>query len=365
MKTERDAYIALNMMGKIGPIAVRSFVEVLGSARAIFEADREDLTRAERVGPGIAACVLSQRDGADPEAEVERAGKAGARIVTQVDAEYPRQLLEIHDPPLAMYVRGALEARDKHAIAVVGTRHPTTYGRECAERFAWQLCQAGFAVVSGLAQGIDTAAHRGALKAKGRTLAVLGGGLDSVYPEANLELAREIAERGAVLTEFPMGRQPDRTTFAIRNRIISGLSMGVLVVEAGRKSGALITADQALEQGRSVFAVPGRIDSYASQGTHELIRRGARLASCVDDILGEFEFLIPSGRPQRPESRPRPELTEEEQTLATLVEQEPRDVDSLIRGSGLTASRVGSLLIGLEMKRVIRMLPGRMVEKVR
>jgi DNA processing protein len=364
---EREAYIALNMMEKIGPVGVRALSEQLGSALAIFDADNAALTSARGIGPEAASAIIRQRDSVDWKGEIERAASLNARIITQIDEEYPKQLLEIHDPPIALYVQGSIESRDKHAIAVVGTRRPTHYGREAAAMLTGQLVRSGFVVISGLAQGIDTVAHETALKSNGRTLAVLGGGLDHLYPPSNAELAQRISEHGAVLTEFPFGRQPDKTTFPMRNRIVSGLSLGVLVVEAGSSSGALITANQALEQGRSVFAVPGRIDSHASAGTNGLIKSGARLVTDIEDILHEYEFLIPPGARQRAEEKtlPRPDLSNEEAVLAQMLSDGERDVDSLIRDSGLAASVVGSSLIGLEMKKMVRMLPGRVVEMIR
>lgn len=363
---EREAYVALNMMEKVGPVGVRSLVSVLGSAQAIFSCSREDLLRAPGVGTELSGAILKQRESLDWQAEIDRAAEAGVRIVTFVDEDYPEALRTIHDPPLALYVRGSLAGRDRHAIAIVGTRHPTHYGAEVAERFGAQLAQAGFTVVSGLAEGIDTRAHLGALKANGRTLAVIGSGMDCLYPPSNRDLAGRIAERGAVLSEFPFGRQPDRMTFPIRNRIVSGLSKGIVVVEAGLKSGAMITAGQALDQGRDVFAVPGRIDSHPSQGCHALIRKGAALVTCVEDVLEGFEFLLdlPAGQPEKA-SRPRPVLTEDEEAVVRQLEGGGQDVDSLIRLSGLNAASISSLLITLEMKRVVKMLPGRRVEMVR
>lgn len=365
---DRDAYIALNMMEKVGPVRVRALVEALGSAGAIFSADKADMVRVPGVGEEFARAIVEQRETVDVDAEIAGAAQSGARIIALTDEEYPSSLREIHDPPLALYVQGELTKADEHALAVVGTRRPTHYGRAVAERFAAGLTQAGYTVVSGLAEGIDTVAHHAALKAKGRTLAVLGGGLDCLYPRSNAALAESIAKRGAVMSEFPLGRQPDRTTFPMRNRIVSGLSVGVLVIEAGMKSGALITARQAMEQGRNVFAAPGRIDSRASQGCHALIRDGAALVTCVEDVLQEYEFLLKpvrrdgSGEPGRPR---RPALSEDEGVLVAALEGGEQDVDTLIRGTGLTPSRVGSLLLSLEMKRVVRMLPGRVVELAR
>ncbi len=358
---EREAYISLNMMERVGPVVVRSLVEVLGSAAAVFEADEEALLRANGVGRELAGAIARQRDSIDCQAELERAARCGARMVTPLDEEYPAPLREIYDPPLALYVRGELLRRDRHAVAVVGTRRPTHYGRSVAEQFSMQLATAGMTIASGLAMGIDTVAHQGALKVKGRTIAVLGSALDCLYPRENAGLATRIAEQGAVVSEFPFGRKPDKTTFPMRNRIVSGLSMGVLVVEAGAKSGARITADQALEQGRSVFAVPGRIDSPASAGTNDLIKRGARPATCVEDVLQEFECLF---RPSELTGggHQRVELAPDEQQVVDLLAEGEKNIDELIRGAGLNPARAGALVIGLEMKKVVRTLPGRIVE---
>ena len=369
---EREAYIALNMMDKIGPVGVRSLVDALGSAGAIFDCSRQALEGAKGVGGVSVGAILAQRESIDWTGEMEKTAALGARIVTQIDGEYPPQLREIHDPPLALYIRGSLESRDRRCMAVVGTRRPTHYGREAATDISLQLVRHGFTIASGLAHGIDTCAHQAALRGNGRTVAVTGSALDCMYPERNIDLADRIAEHGAVISEFPLGRPPDKTTFPMRNRIVSGLSMGVLVVEAGEKSGALITAGQALQQGRSVFAVPGRIDSRASRGTNELIRGGAALARGIDDVLAEYEFLFSSRPPASQASGPSRgeelrntrlrELSADEQRIMTILDDGECGVDRLIRESGLKPSAVGSLLLQMEMKRLVRMLPGRIVE---
>jgi len=364
----REAYIALNMMEEIGPVGVRALVSKLGSPQAIFTADREKLIEAEGIGRAAVEKIIEQRHAVRPDEELQRAAGLGAEIITPADSGYPKDLARIHDPPLALYVLGKLLPNDRHAIGVVGSRHTTFYGRETAESMAYQLVHAGFTVVSGLARGIDTAAHKGALKAKGRTLAVLGGGLDCIYPPENKQLAAEISKSGAVLSEFPIGRKPDKTTFPIRNRIISGLSMGVVVVEAGLASGALITANQALDQGRCVFAVPGRIDSPSSRGTHLLIKNGARLVESVDDILQEFEFLIPRPNPAKPASADTislPPLDKDEETVVQCLGDGEKNADEIIRATGIGASRLGSILLGLEMKRAVRLQPGRMIHLIR
>lgn len=362
---EREACVALNMMRGIGPAAVRQIAEAMGSALSVFECSERALRGAAGIGRAVRETLLAQRRSVSWSAEFDRAEHAGCRLIVWGDAEYPERLGAIHDPPLVLYVRGTLEARDRHAVAVVGTRRPTVYGRETADRLAFGLAQAGMAVVSGLALGVDTCAHRAALRAAGRTLAVLGSAQDCLYPPQNEELANEIAAQGAVISEFPMGTQPDKTTFPARNRVISGLSGGVVVVEAGERSGALITAGQALEQGRTVFAVPGRIDAPLSRGANALLRDGAVLVRGTDDVLAEFDMLIPGAAARGARRNVLPELSDEEAAIVKAVEDGDRDVDAVVRESGLGAARVSALLVGLEIKRVLRVLPGRRLERVR
>ncbi|MDA1044130.1 MAG: DNA-processing protein DprA [Verrucomicrobia bacterium] len=358
---ERNALILLNMMEHVGPVCVRALVSHLGSAAAIMEANESELKGAKGVGAEITRAITNQRDVLDVDAECTRADALGARILTAVDSEYPASLKEIHDPPLALYVLGALENNDAKGIAVIGTRRPTHYGRDVARQFSGQLARMRFTILSGLALGIDTVAHQAALDANGRTVAVLGSALDTLYPPANAALAQEIAQKGAVISELPLGRRPDKTTFPMRNRIVSGMSMGVLVVEAGHKSGALITARQANEQGRTVFAVPGRIDAPGSQGCLSLIRDGATMVACIDDILREYEFLNLRMEDAPKMNRPAPVLDADETAIVDLLKHEEQHVDALIRASGLSASRISTLLLVLEMKKVVRMLPGKLV----
>lgn len=370
--TEREAYIALNLIDQLGPVRVRSLVATLGSARAVLEASVDDLRRAEGIGGDLARKIVEQRAECDPKEELAKAERCGARIVTFVDDDYPAPLKKMHDPPLALYLRGDYRPADQRAVAIVGTRRCTWYGRSVADRLSFQLAQAGFTVISGLARGIDVAAHEGAMKGGGRTLAVLGGALDRLYPPECAPLAERIAAgHGALISEYTMGREPDRTTFPYRNRVISGLSMGVVVVEADTQSGAMITAAQALDQGRPVFAVPGRVDSTASRGTHRLIKNGAKLVEDVADIFEEFEYLLPperaagAGSAEAKTETPTPwpfKFSNEEAAIVAALRDGPLDADTLGRQTGLPAARVGALLIGLEMKRVVRMLPGRLAE---
>ncbi len=291
------------------------------------------------------------------------AQRHGVHIVTLEDAEYPQRLRTIYDPPSALYVRGCLAPADEIAVAVVGSRHASLYGLQCAERLAYELALRGITVVSGLARGIDAAAHRGALKASGRTLAVLGNGLSRVYPPEHRALADEVARHGALISEYPMETKPLPHNFPRRNRLISGLSLGVVIVEAATRSGALITADCALEQGREVFAVPGPITAVSSQGTHHLLKQGARLVTSVEDILDELRLVPQPVRASFPDdsgTAPTAALPEAEQRVfACVSERDPLDIDMIAGQSGLAVAEVSSLLLQLEVKQLIRQLPGK------
>ena len=358
----RQAYITLNMMQGVGPVTVRTLAAALGSVECIFQADEPSLRRVEGVNRDMVARILDQRDKLDSAKEETAAAAMNARLVTPVDPDYPKRLLQIYDPPLALYVQGTIQSRDEHGVAIVGSRRTSHYGMETAERLGYQLAESGVTVLSGLARGIDTAAHRGALKAKGRTLAVLGGGLDCLFPPENAALAKQITTQGAVITEYPMGRQPDKTTFPVRNRIVSGISAGVTVVECDVASGAMITARQAMEQGRTVFAVPGRIDTFGSRGPHKLIKDGACLVASVEDILNELGCLIPTPARTPGVAAQRVPLTDAETALVALITEDGEmDLDGLVRRSGRKPSEISALLLGLEMKRVVKMLPGQRV----
>ncbi|NLF22240.1 MAG: DNA-protecting protein DprA [Lentisphaerae bacterium] len=374
--TEHQALVTLNLVTGMGAITAKRLIESFGSAAASLAAAEADLMAVPGIGAARAAQFRAGFAQADWAREERRAAEMGVRLVTWDEPDYPQLLRAIYDPPLVLYVCGDLAALQGTGVAVVGTRHPTRYGCESAHRFGFQLAGAGYVVVSGLARGIDAEAHRGALEARGRTVAVLGGALDCLYPIENRELAVRIArEGGAVVSEYPFGRQPDRQTFPMRNRIVSGLAAGVLVVEASLQSGTLITVDQAIEQGRTVMAMPGRIDSVASMGCHNLLRHGARLVTSVDDIAEEIQTLIavPPTRPGPTPSAPAPApvatgagggLNDDEQRLlAALGADDDCSVDDLVRASGLEPGRVNGLLVGLQIKRRIRLLPGARVTR--
>jgi DNA processing protein len=276
-------------------------------------------------------------------------------------------LREIYDPPFVLYVKGDLTARDKNAVAMVGSRMTTHYGIEVARKLAYQLAYVGVTVVSGGARGIDTAAHQGALSGKGRTICVLGTGINIVFPPENGELFERIAANGAVVSQYPFNRKADKSSFAIRNRIVAGMTLGTVVVEANLTSGALITANFATEYGRQVFAVPGRIDSPRSKGCHELIKKGAKLCEGVEDILSEFEYLFPtSNRPPTANETgvlPALDLSENEQKVFGALDREELTTDDVIRKCGLPSSAVSVALFSLEMKRLVKQLPGKLFVK--
>lgn len=288
-KISLEDLILLNLTGYIGSSRLNSLLERFGSTESIIKASRESLSSVRGIGAEIAKAIaeLSKSDGAAE--EIERAEKLGVKILPYTHPDYPQQLKNIFDYPLVLYIKGELKDADKLSIAIVGTRQATDYGKNQAFRFANELAQLGVSIVSGLARGVDTYAHNGALKAKeGRTIAVVGSGLDIVYPPENKRIFDQIAKGGAVISEFGFGVQPDARSFPRRNRIISALSLGTLVIEAGEKSGALITAHQALEQGKNVFCLPGDIDKPQSKGTNKLIRDGAKLVDNIEDVLEEI-----------------------------------------------------------------------------
>src|SRR6266496_956545 len=354
----RESLVALNMIEHVGPVRVRQLIEHFGDAPAILRASKPQLLQVCGIGEETAEAIANWEKSVDLCNELKRIQEYGCHILTQTDADYPDLLRQIYDPPIVLYVKGRLTARDKNAVAMVGSRLTTHYGLETARKLAYQLAYVGVTVVSGGARGIDTAAHQGALSGKGRTICVLGTGINIVFPPENAELFERIAANGAVITQFPFNRPADKQTFPIRNRIVAGMSLGTVVVEANLTSGALITANFAIEYGRQVFSVPGRIDSPRSKGCHELIKKGAKLCESAEDIVSEFEYLFPpTNRPPAPNETgalPALTLSENEQKVVDCVTAGNEiTIDEVIRNSGLPASAVNATLLGLEMKRVI------------
>jgi DNA processing protein len=363
----REALVALNLIEGVGPVRLRQLLEAFGDAPSILRASKQQLLQARNIGEETAEAISNWEKTVDLSAELKRIADFGCRIVIQADPEYPELLRQIYDPPIVLYVKGDLLTKDKNAVAMVGSRMTTHYGTEVARKLAYQMAYVGVTVVSGGARGIDSAAHQGALTAKGRTIAVLGTGINLVTPPENAELFERIAASGAVITQFPFNRPPDKQSFPIRNRIVAGMTLGTIVVEANMTSGALITANFAVEYGRQVFAVPGRIDSPRSKGCHELIKKGAKLCESAEDVLSEFEYLFPaSNRPAAPSETgvlPAIELSDNEQKVFDALDHEESNIDEIIRHSALPSSAVSVALLSLEMKRLIRQLPGKIFVK--
>ncbi len=356
----REATIALNMLPMIGPIRVRRLLERLGSAEAILKASEQQLAQTNGIGPETARIVCQWEQHIDLSKELADTKARGISIITQDEPDYPEALRHMYDPPLALYIWGELAAADKHAIAIVGSRRTTHYGQQAALGFARDLARSGLTIISGLARGIDSFAHRGALDAKGRTIAVLGSGLAQLYPPENYKLAEEIANgHGAVISEFPLHHHPDKKTFPMRNRIVAAWSTGVLVVECPKWSGSIITANLAIEMGKTVYAVPGPIDRPSSAGCNQLIRDGASLVSSADDILADLESLPLNFELEvQPAATPPKELDTTEQAVFDTLSKQETLIDQIVSKSQLPVSTVITTLLRLEMKRLIRQLPG-------
>lgn len=358
--TSREATIALNMLPKIGPIRVRRLLENLGSADKILEASIHQLSQTQGIGPETARIIHQWEDHIDLNAELAEAKARNISIITQESEDYPEALRHMYDPPLALYVWGELKQADKHAIAIVGSRRTTHYGQQAARSFARELSTTGMTIISGLARGIDSFAHQGAIEAQGRTIAVIGSGLGQLYPPENMKLAEQIAaDNGAVISEFPLNHRPDKKTFPMRNRIVAGWSSGVLVVECPKWSGSMITANLGLEMGKTIYAVPGPIDRPTSAGCNQLIRDGATLVTSADDILEDFETLpLNFALDSQPESTPICSLDSNEQLILNALSKEESLVDQIVTDTQLPVSTVITSLLKLEMKRLIRQLPG-------
>ena len=369
--TDQEALVSLNMVLDIGSIRLKKLLEFFGKPENILGASPERLMAVSGIGGKIAhkICTLKKED---IDKEISLAKKYNLEIMTYEDEDYPENLKNIADPPIVLYVKGKIKPEDKFSLAIVGSRRASFYGLSCAEKFAADLSDSGFTIVSGMARGVDTAAHRGALKSGGRTIAVIGSGFKHIYPSENKELAEEIAKSGAVISEFPIETEPLKQNFPRRNRVISGLSLGVLVAEAARNSGALITADFALEQGRDVFALPGKVDAETSFGTNGLIKQGAKLVSCADDIIEELDLprtcLQVRGLPQ-PKSKIAPKnfspdypglsLNKEEDALYALLSYQPASLDEIVEKAKMSVACVSDALLRLQLKKLIRQLPGK------
>lgn len=366
---DRTACIILNMISGIGHARLKALLSRFNTPSEILKQDVESLSSVKGIGQALAEQVAGWKDNVDFEAEMELVKRGGVRIITIVDDDYPVALKEIYDPPICLYVRGTLPDFQSDTIAVVGSRRVTNYGRKMARHLTEAAAYAGWTVISGLAYGVDAIAHQACLDAKGITVGVLGGGLARIHPQDHIPLARSIIENnGALISEYPMNFPVSRQSFPRRNRIVSGLSRAILVIEAGLDSGALITANTALEQGRSVFAVPGQADNPQGKGCNKLIRQGAKLTEEFEDILEDFEFL-PGFAALREDSAVYPDDTEEISMPAGLSEQERQvietlsadamSLDAVASGTGIPAGNLMAIMMKLEMKQLISQSPGK------
>lgn len=363
LSPDAASWLALNMVFDNWP-AVRGEVARQTTTRDVSRLRRKGVQGLAREVPGLGDKLALVRRSDAYALECERLGEDWAQLVTLSEESYPDPLRWLPDPPPVLYARGELLPRDRLAIAVVGSRRPSSYGRMVAERFAAELAERGFTVVSGLARGVDGVAHRGALRAGGRTIAVLGCGVNRVYPPEHRRLYEEIRTQGSVVSEFGFDTKPDRWNFPRRNRIISGLTLGVVVVEASERSGSLHTARHAIEQGREVFAVPGRIDVASSLGAHRLIQGGAKLVTGVGDILEELPEAVRDSaqefaRMQVPVEEPVPGLTPQEAQVLALLGADEKHIEAVIEASQLPAHLVASILAALELRGAARQFPGK------
>jgi DNA processing protein len=349
--------IALSMLQDIGPVGAKKLLSVLGTSEKIFTSEFEALLAVEGIGINRARNIKEFSSWKDVEKQIKVLEKSEIKAVSFDDSLYPEMLREIEDAPVVVYIKGDIQPQDRYAVAIVGSRKPTHYGESVAEKISEDLASMGFTIVSGMARGIDALSHIGALRAGGRTIAVLGSGLDVPYPPENKMLMDKIAGSGCVMSEFPPGTLPEKENFPRRNRLISGLSLGVLVIEATSDSGSLITARYALEQSREVFAVPGSITAPNSEGTNRLIRSGAMLTRKAEDIVEELAPVLKGFIKSK--DKIRIELTDEEEKICNLLSGEPKQIDIISRESGLAASKVLGILLGLELKGAVKQTTGK------
>ena len=399
LSNETISLIHLNLIQGVGLKTVQVLRDVFGSTEKALQATPDELKKTDQLSPAVCDLLIHKPVLYPIERELELIGKYGCQVVTLYDTAYPPNLKEIDTPPFVLYVRGELTPEDTLSISLVGSRNAKDYGRKASYHLSYQLAQQGLTVVSGFARGIDTSAHRGALEAGGRTIAVMGNGLSVIYPATNSDLAEKIEASGALVSEFPMAARPKPRNFPRRNRIISGLTLGTVVVEASNRSGALITARLAAEQNREVFAVPGEIFSELSTGTHRLINDGAKLINTVDDLLNELpphvlnqiqpqsstasvpdrevtptqvppvekndpKSVSPQLSAEAPVSTPPPpDLTPDEKAIFDAIEAPSSHIDTLVRTTQLPISKVSSVLLMLELKGIVQQLPGKQFAK--
>lgn len=351
-----ESWVALSMVPEIGNVTFKRLLSLYKGPADIFAAPLKELAEISWLGQKRADNIKKFTGWKEAEDRATRLFKAGGKAVIYDSAEYPALLKQIDNAPVILYIKGQIKDEDKFAIAIVGPRKPSSYGTAVAARLSAGLAEAGFTIVSGMARGIDTIAHTGSLKSGGRTVAVLGSGLDMPYPPENSSLMEKIAASGYVLSEFPPGTEPNRENFPMRNRLISGLSLGVLVVEATENSGSLITANYALEQNREVFAIPGNINSPSSKGTNGLIKKGAKLIQDTGDIIEELAPVLKGFI--KAQKKLAIELTDEEKRLCDILTGEPMHIDTISRKLSTQSPKTLALLLGLELKGAVTQTEG-------
>ncbi len=360
-------WLALSYIKDVGPVISKRLLSAFRTPQRILEAGFNELKDTEEIGKLRAKriCEFDSWDLVDE--EIKKIEKHNIRIIKYPDKEYPDMLRQIDDSPILLYVKGSFKEHDRYAIAMVGSRKMSEYGKSIAKKISGELSSFGLTIVSGMASGIDTISHKGALKAGGRSIAVLGCGLDRPYPPENMDLFERLSQSHCVVSEFPIGTPPNKENFPKRNRLISGLSLGVIVVEAAINSGSLITANYALEQGRDVFAVPGSVFSKSSEGSNALIKKGAKLVQKSEDILEELspvlKGMIGSQRENTLNSTSDKlaglEINDEEKAICNILGHEPKHIDLISRESAISAARLSSILLGLEIKGVVRQTDGK------
>ncbi len=359
-------WLRLNLINGLGPRLRQQLLEVFDSPTDILQARESQLRQVPGIGPNLASAIVNSNNRVAAQNELHRCRELNIDLVFESDEDYPANLREIPDPPGILYTRGEIVPADSIAIAIVGTRHASQYGLGQAEQFASGLARAGFTIISGLARGIDTVAHQAALEAGGRTIAVLGSSVTTIYPPENKRLAGDIAKRGAVISEAPLDSKPKASSFPQRNRIVTGLSLGVIVVEAAARSGALISAHHAMEQNREVFAVPGRVDSRTSSGCHHLIRDGAKLVEHVDHVLEELGPLATKTLDVQGHTVLHPaelQLNEQERLILDAIVDDSTSIDRIVSITQIPVHRVLATISVLEMKRLITRLSGTLVSR--
>ncbi len=364
-RSELKSWLALSTVPNVGPIRFISLVKHFGSPEAVLSAPEKKLSNFPDVGPIIASNIKRKVDWMLVEKQLELMEKNKVQLLTFKDETYPENLKSIYDPPPFLFIKGETGGDDKNAIAIVGSRAASPYGKQIAEKIGRELAKRGITIISGLAWGIDSIGHLSALKENSRTIAVFGSGLDVIYPPQNGKLVERIIQNGAILSEFLLGTKPERQNFPRRNRLISGLSLGVVIVEAGAKSGALLTAQSALEQNREVFAVPGNIGAKTSEGTNRLIKQGAKLVTSVEDILEELKIITSVQLKEKKQiEKDLSQLSEVEKNIYNLITDEPYHIDKIAQNTNVTTSQALSALLSLELKGFIKQLSGKMFARI-